>query len=136
MVPVFKIIKIFTFLKEVCMGVLNEKQKKLLSALIESVEKGETITYGELAEKSGFTPIGVGTQLGAIGEYLEQRKYSPILNSIAISKSTGIPSGGLGRFFCGYENLSKTEKEILVLLLQKCVFSYGKWKEIDLEEGE
>lgn len=77
---------------------INESQKKLLLALIESAEKKETITYGELADKSGFTAIGIGKQLEAVGEYLEQKGCSAILNSIAVNKTKGIPSGGLGRF--------------------------------------
>ena len=118
------------------MAGLNGKQKKLLFALIESAEKKKTITYGKLAEKTGFAQSGIGRELEVVGEYLEREKHSAILNTIAINKSKGIPSNGMERFFRGYDSLSKTEKEILVLLLQKCVFNYGKWNEIDLEKGE
>jgi len=109
---------------------LNESQKKLLRALIESAKKRKTITYGDLAEKSGFAAVGIGKQLEKVGEYLERKGHSAILNSIAVNRNSDIPANGFGRFFCGYKSLSDREKESLVLLLQECAFKYEGWNDV------
>jgi hypothetical protein len=111
-------------------GDVNEKRGKLLTLLLESAIEKKSITYEDLARQSDFDQRGIGIQLGIVGEYLEKKKHSVILNSIAVSKNTGVPSGSFERFFYGYGNLNDEEKKILVLLLQKCVFEYNGWKDI------
>src|SRR5215204_5673307 len=82
-------------------------------ALITAAQKRDTITYKDVAECMGITPVGsymaaeTGAMLGVISED-ECNNGRPLLSAIAVSSVSGIPGEG---FFGWAKDLGKLRDE-------------------------
>lgn len=119
-------------------SILNEKIKlklyqiratKALPYLVCYAKAKKTISYSKLAELIGMpNPRNLNMVLAEIGYILSKLDRNiPIIQSIVVSKTTGLPSTGLSEFIKGYDKMTNKEKRIIYEIEREKVFEYDKW---------
>ncbi len=118
---------------------------EMVSRILDTNLVEKSISYSELANDIKFPEPyqgslfsgNIGRTLGVVGELLESVKIKdwnqpiPILQSMIISKTTGLPSYGLRAFVPGYDNLPKNEQKAFVIAEHEKILNFGnKWLEV------
>lgn len=105
---------------------------KALPYLVCYAKAKKTISYSKLAELIGMpNPRNLNMVLAEIGYILSKLDRDiPIIQSIVVSKTTGLPSTGLSEFIKGYDKVTNKEKRIIFEIEREKVFEYDKWDAI------
>lgn len=115
----------------------NDKQYKIrariaLPCLVRYAKARRKICYSKLAELIGMpNPRNLNMVLAEIGYILSKLDRNiPIIQSIVVSKTTGLPSTGLSEFIKGYDKMTNKEKRIIFEIEREKVFEYDKWNAV------
>lgn len=115
----------------------HEKARAALPLLVRQAEAGQPIYYSDLADELSMpNPRNLNYPLGAIGNTLnelsaEWNEEVPRIQTLVISKATGIPGAGIGDLLdINFARNSRTrQREIVKVELQK-IFLYSRWSDV------
>ena len=97
---------------------LTEKETAIREKLIKAATAGQIVYYSDLADDSNaISPKEIGVILEKIAQY-DIENGQPILSSIVVAKSTGLPSEGF------FELCDTLDIDIYLSDLQKQCFEY------------
>jgi len=115
------------------------RARAALPLLVRQAEAGAPVVYSDLAEELGMpNPRNLNYVLGSIGQSLERlskawKSKVPPIQCLVVSKSTGLPGGGIGWFLVKKEDfttLPLRQKRAIVEGELQHVFSYPRWQEV------
>lgn len=109
--------------------------QELLPHLVYLAQQGEVASYGEVADRIGRHPFNLRYPLAYIRDEITEPRELPMLTSLVVLKSSGIPGDAL--LAEGREGMSDAEYAARCKQLQAEVFDYRRWEkllvDLDLE---
>jgi len=117
----------------------QERARLALPILVRQAESGRPISYSDLAEELGMpNPRNLNYPLGSIGQTLINISKSwkaeiPPIQSLVVSKSTGLPGEGVAWFvrdWGDFASLSRIRQRELVIGAHALIYAYPRWAEI------
>jgi hypothetical protein len=110
-----------------------ETADKILPFLVYLAQRGETTTYGKLAEMTGHQPLYFTNPLGYIRDEICKPRGLPLLSVLVVNKSKGVP----GDSFLpeGRGNLTEQEFREAFYKYRDQVFAYQGWDALLKELG-
>lgn len=115
------------------------RARQALPILVRQALLKKTIFYEDLAKELGMpNPRNLNYVLGSIGVTLNELSVKwhekvPLLNTLVINKTTGIPGEGFDEFLprgVDVRNMSRKQKDAAFKAFYKEIYSYPKWNEV------
>lgn len=115
------------------------RARQALPLLVRQARAKKTIYYEDLAKEIGMpNPRNLNYVLGSIGVTLNELSIKwnekvPLLNTLVINKTTGIPGEGFDEFLprgVNVRNMSRKQKDAAFKAFYKEIYSYPKWNEV------
>jgi len=117
----------------------QKRARVALPILVRQARAGRTLFYSELAEELGMpNPRNLNYVLGAIGNEVLQlgeqwKSHIPPIQSLVVSKSTGLPGDGIWWFAPaakGFKKATRIERTMIVENMQREVFAFERWDHV------